>query len=136
MTKRVAQPVQPGLELRTAEAALHLYRNARPVTRAVEVDLGQVDGSRAYGFMSVQPDLLEDGGNRGHEDLAVGPRQPSVLAGEGVQDLDPDSAIGIGVVVDGYGVDVGLLIGPVETVDVVLATLVHVDGLFVEHGLR
>ena len=85
--------------------------------------------------MGPQLDLLVDGGQGGDDDLTVrllASRQALRL--ELVDHPHLHGQAGLGVVVHVHGSGVGLLALPVEPVDLILLTLVDVDGVFVDRG--
>ena len=139
--REVAQQVRHApeavLQLGAAEAIDGVLAEREPVAGGVAALLRDADLAPADVLVRVELDLLEDRRDVADGDLAV---VHLAAAGgralERLQHLEVDGEVGVGVVVDVDLADVGLLLVPVEAVDVVLLAAVHVDRLVVDQQRR
>src|SRR5581483_11841524 len=108
-----------------------------PVAGRMAALLRQGDLAPAHVLVRIELDLLEDRGDVADGDLAmVDLAALRRRAFERLQYLELHGEVGVSEVVDVDAADVRLLLLPVEAVDVVLLSAVHVDRLLVDEERR
>ena len=91
--------------------------------------LRKVDAAPADVFLRKQLQLLENRRPVGDDHIAVRAGEGTACSAVLFEDVDADSDLGVGIVVDLDLLHVGLALVPVQPLHLVLLAQVHVDGM-------
>ncbi len=132
----LARPVSAPLQLRLAHAAADIGRQREPVGAGVHLLLGEMHLAPSDVLVRVQLDLLELRHDRADQHLTMMLGRRRVPVRELLDHLHPHRQSGVCVVVDLNWMDVGLLLFPIESLDVVLLPFVDINRVSVDQHWR